>query len=226
MAKRMLLLWAGPTQGAGGGGPGGFSATLASLFASPLEIGAQLINPTFSAAYSPSGTELFAELSDDDGNPAQNVLGLPNPLTMPFTYQESANNTVRTWTLTANDGGPNVTDQVTATWSPRVYWGLNASPSLSTEGDIEGLANSALQSDKALSTSFTPVNEYIYYGFPTAYAASPLDFQFGAFPGGFIQVVASVAVTANTPGAPVQTYQLWRSQFAQNSPLQPFTVAA
>jgi hypothetical protein len=120
-------------------------------------------------------------------------------------------------------------DVAVATWFPGVYYGVDANPGLGTEADIEGLSNKNLQGDKALSTTLAPVLQYIYYAFPTTFPANVLDFQFGAFPGGFIQTVASVNVTANTPGAPVLTYQLWRSQFQQDTTVtgaQPFIVQA
>jgi len=203
--------------GGGGSPPSSFSASLTRLFGSPFEIGAQLINPTFTATYSPIGTETSATLQDNDGNPVQNVLALPNPLTMPFTYQRDTIGGSVTWTLNASDGVNNDSDNVSATWLPRVYWGVDANPALATEADIEGLTNNGLQSNKALNFTFSATNEYVYYGFPTAFPAAPLDFQIGPFPGGFIQQVASVNVTANTPGAPVLTYQLWRSTNALNT---------
>jgi hypothetical protein len=221
-----LIIGSGSGSGGGGGGGGPFTATLTPLFATTLEIGAPLNSPQFNAAYIPAATETSATLQDDQGNGPVSILGLLNPVTFAFNNQENANGAQVAFTLNAGDGVNNDSDQVIATWQPRVYWGLDASAALATEGDIEGLSNSNLQGDKGLSESLTPTNEYIYYGFPTAYAASPLDFQFGAFPGGFIQVVASVLVTAGTAGAPAQTYQLWRSSVAQNSPAQTFLVQA
>jgi hypothetical protein len=212
----MLLVWAGPTQGGGGGG-GGFSCGLAGLFSSPLEIGANLVNPTFNATYSPGGTETFAELSDDDGNPVQDVLGVGNPITRPYSYQKIGIGDAVNFTLSANDGTNSDTDQASAIWYPRVYYGVDANPGLATEADIEGLSNSSLQGDKALSYLFSATNEYVYYAFPVAYPAAPLDFQIGPFPGGFLQQVASVAVTAGTVGAPTINYQLWRSTNALNT---------
>lgn len=224
MAERPVLFWGGPS---GGAGAGAFTATLVPLFPLVQEIGAQLINPQFNAIY--SGPPVAASLQDDDGNPAQNVVALPNPITMPFTYQELVGGTTRQWTLTADNGGPPDADLALATWYPRVYWDIDPNPALATEADIEAMANSNLQGDKGLSTVLAPILQYIYYAFPVAFAALPLEFQFGAFPGGFIQTVASVNVTANTPGAPVVAYQIWRSQFLQDTTItgpQPFDVTA
>ncbi len=211
--SRMTIVWAGPSGG-GAAPPAGFTASLTGLFATPLEIGANLISPTFTASYSPVATETFAELSDDDGNPTQNIRGFPNPVTMPFTYTRTTIGGTVTWTLTANDGGPNDTDQVTATWLPAVYRGVDASAALSTEADIEGLATKALASDKTGTFIFSPVTQYIYIAFPQAYnPTSPFDFVVNGFPGGFILQASGVNVTANTPGAPALLYDLWRSTF-------------
>jgi len=222
MAKRMLVHWGG------GSGDSPFEAALTLLTATPIEIGADLASPTFNAAYA-GGVETFAELSDDDGNPVQDVLGSANPITRAFTYNKTVVGDTVTFTLTANDGGPNVTDAEVATWLPRLYYGVDANAALATEADIEALANSLLGADKALSTTLAPVAEYIYYAFPVSFAAAALDFQFGAFPGGFTQVVASVPVTANTAGAPTLNYQIWRSTFAQDTTVTgplAFNVAA
>ncbi len=204
-----VILLSGPTSAGGGGG--GFTATLAPLFATTLEIGAILNNPQFNAGYSPGGTETFAELQDDQGNAAEDILGVVNPVTYPFAEQQNGLNDAVVFTLSANDGVDSDTDQVTATWRPRVYYGVDADPNLTTEADIEALANSSLQGTKALSFLFTALNQYVYYAFPVAYTAVPTDFQIGPFPGGMIQTVASVNVTAGTAGAPVFAYQIWRS---------------
>ena len=95
--------------------------------------------------------------------------------------------------------------------------------------NIEALANSQLAPDRTLSVPSTaPVFQYIYAAFPSSYGpATALDFQFGAFPGGF-QLVGTVSVTANTPGAPAQNYDLWRSTFQQDTTVtgpQPFTIS-
>jgi hypothetical protein len=227
MPKRLLLVWGG--QGGSGGGGGAFSAALALLAAATIEIGAVLNTPQFNATYSPVGTEVFAELSDDDGNPVQNVLGVLNPVTRPHNYTKTAVGAQVIFTLSANDGVNADTDQVIATWFPRVYFGVNALGTLSTEADIEGLSGSSLQGNKALSYLFTANNEYVYYAFPASFPAALLDFQIGPFPGGFIQVVASVPVTANTAGAPVLNYQIWRSTNALDTTLsgpQTLTVQA
>lgn len=192
-----------------GGGGGSFSATLAALFATVLEIGAILLNPQFNASY--VGVATSAALADDQGNGPVNVLGVPNPLTYPFAEQKNGINDAVVFTLAASDGVTPSNPQVTALWQPRVYFGVDANPALATEADIEGLTSSALAPNKGRTFVESPAGEYIYYAFPVAYPAAALDFQIGPFPGGFIQTVASVPVTANTPGAPAFPYQIWRS---------------
>jgi hypothetical protein len=192
--------------------PPAFDAQLVGLAPTPLEIGADLVSPTFNASYSAVPT--FAELSDDIPNAPQNVIGVPNPITRPFTYQKLLNGETVVFTLTANNGGPNSTPQVTYTWLPRVYWGLTANPGGPyTEGDVEALGNSALATGRARVFTLSPVNEYIVYAWPDGYGnANPLDFMIGPFPGGFVEDSGSpLLITANTPGAPAQLYRVWRS---------------
>lgn len=188
--------------------PPGWSVTLTPLFALTAEIGAQVINPQFNAVYN-NGVPVSASLQDNQGNPVQNILGLPNPVTMPFTYQLNGIGAVATWTLTGDDGGGAANDVATLTFLPRVFWGTGPD-GLSTEGDIEGLANSQLQATRDINFSESPGGaDHIYYAFPSAFGAP--TFVVNGFPGGFILQAAAVPVTANTPGAPTNNYDLWKS---------------
>lgn len=215
----LVLAWPTPatTAGSGGGGGGGtFTCTLAYLGTTPLEIGTNLVNPTFNASY--SGTPTMATLDDSDGNPQQNVLGLPNPLTMPFTYQKTANGGTEVFTLSSNGGS---TSTQTVTWLPLVHYGVSASATLN-QAQIKALAGSALASTSTISFTLTPAAQYLYYAFPTSFGAvSPLDFQTPPpFPGGWVEMAGSpIAITAATAGAPVQNYYVWRTT-------NPLTAAA
>lgn len=188
--------------------PPGFSVGLQGLTPSPLEIGAQLSSPQFNATYN-NGVPTSATLSDNVPNAPQNVLAVPNPLTMPFNYSENAIGATRTFTLTADDGSGPESDNVTYTWLPRVYFGVGPN-GLSTEADIEALPDSALAASFARTFQATPgVGEHIYYAFPASFGTP--TFFVNNFQGGFILQAAGVNVTANTPGAPVNAYDLWKS---------------
>ncbi|MCC6752053.1 MAG: hypothetical protein IT371_30655 [Deltaproteobacteria bacterium] len=195
----------------GGGAPPSFSCTLTGIPATPLEIGAQLINPTFNASY--SGVPVAASISDTEGNPPQNVLAVPNPITRPFTYQKNGNGQTVTFTLTANDGGPPAVSNVVYTWLPRVFFGVSALATL-TEAQIEALAGSALASSYPRSFTTSPTAQYVYYAWPASFGnATPLSFQTPPpFPGGWVEMAGSpISITANTAGAPTQNYRVWRT---------------
>ena len=188
--------------------PPGFSVTLTPLIPGPFEIGSQVLNPQFNAVYHNS-IEILATLQDDKGNPVQNVLGVANPLTMPFAYQLNPIGSTTVYTLSGDNGGGLQTDQITFTWLPRVYWGVGLD-GLSTEADIEGLGNSALAATfgRVFTVTAGPAN-HIYYAFPSVFGTP--SFQIGPFPGGFVLEAAAVPVTAGTPGAPTNNYDLWKS---------------
>jgi hypothetical protein len=194
----------------GSGPPPPFAATLVGLAPTPLEIGADLVNPTFNAFYAP-GAPTTADLTDSDGFPLQNVVASINPITRPNTYTHNPIGATAVFTLTADNGGPVSVSNVTYTWLPRVFFGLSLNPGPFTEAEIEALAGSALASVYQRVFTVAPVAQYVVYAFPAAFGnPGLLDWQIGPFPGGFIQA-ADVLVTANTPGAPANLYHVWRS---------------
>jgi hypothetical protein len=208
---------ASPVGGGGPPPPTGIVVTLGAVGGTTFEIGDQSVNPAFNMSESGVTPPITVRtLADNDGNPTQNVLGLPNPLTMPFSYQKNPIGSTVQFTGAATDSAPSSdSDVVTFTWRPRVWYGLSVNPALTTEAQIEALANSALQSNKGLTYNVVgAANEYVYYAWPQVYGAfAPLDFQIGPFPGGFIDQLSggTVNLTANTPGAPTNAYVLARS---------------
>jgi hypothetical protein len=192
--------------------PGSFQVTLTKLGPDPLEIGANLVNPQFNLTdINAAGPLILRNILDDDGNPLQNFLGVPDPLTMPFTYVRNAIGATVGFLGTEDDGTGPQSDSETHTWLPRAYYGRSANPNLITEAGIEALPQSSLEVDRSINFTSSPTNEYIYYSWPTAYGAfAPLIFQIGPFPGGFISL-GTVNLTANTPGAPVNSYEIARS---------------
>lgn len=165
------------------------SADLAPPFGASLsggqvvEIGQSIINPTFNATYV-GGTPTSASLADDDGNPSQDVLGVPNPITRPHTYVKTGLNASVDFTLTADDGtGPEV-DIETSRWRGRTWWGTGAAGG-STEAFIKALANTALDNNRQRTfTVNAGVGEKIYYAYPSAYGVA--TFKVGGFEGGFL----------------------------------------
>lgn len=196
-----------------------FVALLSPLFTTTLEIGAALGPPVlFNCFYTPTGSETAASISDSLGNGPFNVLGSPNPILYPFALSQNGINNQVIITLTASDGVNNDTSSVTASFQPRVYFGVDASGALASEAQIEGLAlnpfgANPLQPSRVGNYTYQAVNQFIYFSFPTVYGpAGPGDFNTFPVPtpGGFIQT-GVVNITANTPGAPVNQYDIWRS---------------
>ena len=87
------------------------------------------------------------------------------------------------------------------------YWGVGPD-GLSSEADIEGLANSALASSRGRTFTVTAGSgEHIYYAFPSSYGTP--TFFVGGFEGGFELEASAVSVT-NVNGV-TQNYDLWKS---------------
>jgi hypothetical protein len=206
-----IIVISGPVSG-GGAPPGSFQVFIARLSTNPLEIGADLVNPQFNLTDINAAAALTQrDIQDDDGNPLQNFLGVPDPLTMPFTYQRPGIGQTVGFLGTEDDTGGPVSASTTHTWLPRAFYGVSANPSLTTEAGIEGLPQDSLETARAISFTVSPANEYIYYAWPTVYGAfAPLIFQIGPFPGGFVSL-GTVMLTANTPGAPTNQYEIARS---------------
>lgn len=204
----LVQVWPTPATTGSAASSATITVTLSYLGTTPLEIGANLVSPTFNAAY--SVTPASASLDDTDGNPAQDVLGVANPITRAFTYQKTANGATVVFTLTANGS---VTDTDVVTWRPRTHWGVSASATL-TAAQIQALAGSELAPDRPTSFTLAPSNQYLYYAWPTAFGVAVAT-NFATpppFTGGWVEMTGSpIAITAATAGAPVQNYYVWRT---------------
>jgi hypothetical protein len=171
-----------------------------------LEVGASVVNPSFTASYT-GGPATAATITDNDGNPA---LTLGDPFTagtMPHTYVKTTNGASVTFTLSASKSA--ITDTATAsfTWNPRGYYGAS-SVVVDTEAEVEALASSGLQSSRARTFSVTAASgEYIWYAYPASFGAA--TFTVGGFEGGFDLVTSTLSIT-NANGV-TQDYRLYRS---------------
>jgi len=206
-----IVIVSGPVS-SGGSPPGSFAVTLTRLSTNPLEIGANLVSPQFNLTDVNAAAPLITRtIQDDDGNPLQDFLGTPDPLTMPFTYSRNAIGATVGFLGTEDDtGGPKTSSQ-SHLWLPRSFYGVSSNPSLTTEAGIESLPQNSLTTAKAISFTVNPSSEYVYYSWPSIYGAfNALDFQIGPFPGGFVSL-GTVSLTANTPGAPTNQYEIARS---------------
>ena len=192
---------------------------LQKITASPLELGAILPAGTqFNAFESGAAGPLVTRtITDDDGNPAVNILGQANPVPtagMGFSYSKAAIGDTVDFTLFADDGTNTDTDVEQYVWLPRVYLGVDAIPGAINEAFIESLVESELRADKGIArTGLTwTAGEYIWVAFPDAFnPTDSLDFLVGIFPGGFQLEASAVSVTPNTPNGVPITYDVWRS---------------
>lgn len=162
-----------------------------------VEIGSTISSPQFSASY--TRAPVVASLYDDQGNSAINVLGQPNPLTLPYNYTFTGIGTQVAITLAANEsGGPTRTGTASLTWLPRVFFGTGIAGG-NSEAFIEALASSALASGRARTFSVAAgATDKIYYAFPQSFGAA--TFFIGGFEGGFlspsiINVTNSLGIT-------------------------------
>lgn len=181
-----------------------FSASLSG--GGTVEVGQPVATPAFTASYV-AGPATALTFSDSDGNTPQNVLSTPSAFSSAYSFTKTANNAVVTFTLAAVKGSETSSPTAQYAWRPKVFWG-NGAAGLSTEADIEALANSALASSRARTFTLAPgAAQYIYYAIPSSYGTP--TFTVGGFEGGF-QLVASAVSVTNGYGV-AQNYDLWRS---------------
>lgn len=189
----------------------------AGTYAATKEVGDSIINPSFTASY--SALPASATINDGDG-----ALALSSPFTAfaysggnAKTYTKTVVAAFVTWLLSAIQS---VTDtaSVTATWLPRVFYGV-AVPGTLNEAFIEALASSALGSGFARTIVYPDAGgtKKLYYAFPASFG-TPSTFTSGGFSVPF-SLVATVTVT-NSFGVAL-SYSLWASDNILNA---AFTV--
>lgn len=176
--------------------------------AAVLEVGATAATPAFTASYNRLPLN-SAILKDDEGSADKDVTSTPTAFSSDETYAKTANNDSVQFTLEAKENAADtpVTRNTTIAWQPRTYWGVGPD-GLSSEADIEGLANSALDNNRQRTFTVTAgATEHIYYAYPASYGAA--TFFVGGFEGGFVLVSDSISVT-NAFGV-TQNYRLYKS---------------
>jgi len=182
-----------------------FAISSFSAVASVVEVGASVVQPDFTAAY--NRTPDTATLDDDEGSTQKDVISTPTSFFSDETFQKTANNDAVQFTLNADEAGDADSSNANISWQPRTYWGVGVD-GLSTEADIEALANNALDNNRQRTFSVTAgAGEHIYYSYPESYGAG--TFFVGGFEGGFELVSDSISVT-NAEGV-TQDYRLYKS---------------
>jgi len=182
-----------------------FAISTFSASASVVEVNQSIVTPAFTASY--NRTPTTALLDDDEGSAQKDVTSTPTSFASNETFQKTANNDSVLFTLTADDGDTPVLSNTSISWRPRTFYGVDVD-GLSTEGDIEGLANQQLDANRQITFIVTAgAGQHIYYAFPDSYG-TPTFFVNG-FEGGFILEADNVSVT-NAFGN-TQNYDLWKS---------------
>jgi hypothetical protein len=110
-----------------------------------------------------------------------------------------------TATVTATKTGITKYASIAIVWTRDVYYGVAAS-GLTTEGDIESLANTILSGTRVRTLNLTPSTQKVYYAYPKAYGTA--TFILNSFPFDMLPVI-EVSVT-NINGV-ASTYYLYES---------------
>lgn len=184
-----------------------FDISAFAAVAPVVMIGANVVNPSFTAAETQAPTVLG--LTNNDNAENKNVVATPTAFSSSQSYTKTANNAAVTFTLAGSDGITPDSRQTTISWRPLVYHGV-AAAGANTEAGIKALASSALQASRATSyTDNAGVAQYLYWAAPASYGTP--TFTVGGFAGGFSLVSNTIALTLN---GVTQNYQLWQSDVA------------
>lgn len=186
-----------------------------------VEIGTQVVNPSFTAAYSASPTSVT--LTNDANAESKDVSATPNAFASDQTYQQTTPNAQVAWTLTASDGSGSDTAQETKTWRARLFVGWTTNPGPYTEADILALneLTNGLDPDALFDLTLSPTNggagAYLVAAYHDAFnGAVPTDFEIGTFGNGDVtEIQTGVVMTVPGGSAP---YSVARSDFAVEAP--------
>lgn len=155
---------------------GGFATTFTGSPPALVLLGSAIVNPTFNMSYSRTPTS--ATLSDNAGNPSQNVLGATNPVTRPYTYTKTVHGQSVTWSLNSADALGSDTDAITTTWTNNIYYGVGTAGQ-TTEAFIKSLTAFLATSKNATVSVNANVGQKIYFACRAAYGDP--TFTFGGF---------------------------------------------
>jgi len=186
-----------------------------------VEIGATRTTPAFTASYNRAPT--VATLSDDDGNPSQDVSGTPTAFSSGNSYARSAPNGSVAFTLDASDAIGADSQGLSVFWRARRFVGWTADPGPYDEAKILALneltnpldANGLF--DLTLNPDNAPGGAYLVAAYHDTFnGAAPLDFEIGNFGNGDVQEVQT-GVTMTIPGGSA-LYSVARSDLAIQAP--------
>lgn len=125
--------------------------------------------------------------------------------------------TNQTWTIAATSvgGGDHAGASTTLAFLNKRYWGVNAQSTALNTAQVLALVSNGLVSSYAGSYSFTPTAQYIWMCWPTAFGSTPTFTVNGLLNTAF----TNYTITFTNASGHVSSYDLWRSNFPQNSPV-------
>lgn len=182
-----------------------------------VEIGTQVVTPSFTASY--NRTPASAVLTDSEGSPAKDVSGTPEAFDSDETFQKTAPNDSVTATLTAD--GDSAQDSLQ--WQARRFVGWTTNPGPYSEADILALNELAnpLDNNALFDTTLSPTDggsgAYLVAAYHDDFnGAVPGDFEIGNFGNGDVTEVQTGLAMA-IPGG-TAPYSVARSDFAVEAP--------
>lgn len=182
---------------------------------SPVEVGATVSNPAFTASY--NRTPAGASMNDGSG-----AVALTSSFTsfaygttpLPSTnYTITTPNTSKTWTLQAHEaGGPTKSATVSVSWQARGFFDVKTPPGSLNAAFIATLTGSALEPGFARTIAFGAGSgtKKLYYAFPSSFGTPStfVDTSTG-FAVPFSRVATSISVTNGN--SVTLNYDIWAS---------------
>ena len=171
-----------------------FTVSMQAAINTLVEVNSAVSNPSFTAEYTVSNSELETVLiADSEGNPQADVTATPNS----FTYNNSYNKTSfgESVTITAyatNKSFIERSSSVTFTWAQKVYWGVSA-VGVYDAAFITGLSNNELTLNLARTFQLDDSGALNYVYFACRQSYSP-NFKINGVPGGMSQVASNINV--------------------------------
>lgn len=146
-----------------------------------------------------------------------------NTATLPATQDVNTS-----YTFTVSDGVSNVTSNASVTWMNRRYWGTHTSFSLPSNAQILALSGAGIGSGSELSSTRVQTRNgingggnYLVFAWPTSFG-NP-TFTVNGLPNTAWTKIGNAISFTNAYGY-VNTYDVWISNTAQNSPIALFSI--
>lgn len=152
------------------------------------------VTPSFTFSY--NFTPIEVTYSDSEGNTTTSINSPFTSYVSPYTYTKTSYGDSVIITIEATDGIDTISQTFTIVWTQKVYYGLNASTTLS-ESFIESLSNSLLYYDFSEISEFAINISSGYWHFAIRTVHDELFFSVNKIFGGFTKVGIVSVTNAN-----------------------------